>query len=219
MFKKIIAVGDRFGHLEVIEPKQQTEKRESWLCRCDCGKKLVLGRCRLLGTKNRNPNKSCGCKEYTHDGLIMKNKKLYDVWFRMVERCHNENSNYYDYYGGKGISVCVEWRNNYETFYEWALGSGYKDGLTIDRIGVNKNYEPSNCRWTNWYVQAYNRNLFSSNKTGVTGVVKREHGYIASINRNGIRRHLGSFKTLEGAENARLKAEKHFKQHGTIANL
>lgn len=85
------------------------------------------------------------------------NQKIYKVWSGIKQRCFNPNSNRYKNYGGRGISICDEWKNSFETFCKWALGNGYKEGLSIDRIDHEKNYEPSNCRWTDEITQQNNR--------------------------------------------------------------
>ena len=85
------------------------------------------------------------------------NQKIYKVWSGIKQRCFNPNSNRYKNYGGRGISICDEWKNSFETFCKWALENGYKEGLSIDRIDHEKNYEPSNCRWTDEITQQNNR--------------------------------------------------------------
>ena len=85
------------------------------------------------------------------------NQKLYKVWSGIKQRCFNPNSNRYKNYGGRGISICDEWKNSFETFCKWALENGYKEGLSIDRIDHEKDYDPSNCRWTDEITQQNNR--------------------------------------------------------------
>jgi len=84
-------------------------------------------------------------------------ERLRQTLINMKQRCYNPNATSYEYYGGRNISICNEWLNNSNTFYEWGLNNGYSNDLSIDRIEVNGNYEPSNCRWSTDAVQANNR--------------------------------------------------------------
>lgn len=86
-----------------------------------------------------------------------RHTRIYNIWRSMRQRCYNPNTNRYKNYGAKGVIVCDEWRNSFEAFYEWAMQSGYKEGLTIDRKDTNGNYEPTNCRWATQKSQQNNR--------------------------------------------------------------
>ena len=90
----------------------------------------------------------------------LRNTRLYRIWLQIKNRCFNSNTRRYRDYGGRGITMCDEWKNNFKSFYEWSMSHGYSDELTIDRIDNNGNYEPSNCRWVTVKVQ--NRNARSN---------------------------------------------------------
>lgn len=86
----------------------------------------------------------------------MSNSRLYAIYKHMRNRCYDKNNNRYDYYGGRGIRICDEWQQ-FEPFMEWALEHGYNDNLSIDRIDVDKDYSPDNCRWATVKEQANNK--------------------------------------------------------------
>lgn len=112
-------------------------------------------------------------KKHTNDKTYhgLKDTRLYHIWFGMKARCYNANSENYKHYGGRGIKICDEWKNDFMKFYNWAIRNGYDDELSIDRINVDGNYEPTNCRWATASEQAKNRrknmlmNLTYKNKT------------------------------------------------------
>lgn len=87
----------------------------------------------------------------------MLNRRLYMSLYNAKQRCYNKNNSKYKNYGKRGIKVCDEWLNDSKSFYNWAMNNGYDDNLTLDRIDVNGNYEPSNCRWVTKKQQAYNK--------------------------------------------------------------
>ncbi len=151
--------GLRFSRLEVLG--WFGEKRGAYKlykCRCDCGNIIYTTRNSLYN----GCTKSCGCYRLSilasHGVHHMSGTRIYRIWSLMRERCRNSKSPYYKDYGGRGISVCNEWngKDGFEKFYKWSMANGYADDLSIDRINVNGNYEPSNCRWIT--LQAQNRN-------------------------------------------------------------
>ena len=156
MGKIIDRTGIRYGRLIAIKMISNT-KPIYWLCKCDCGNYDNVSSSNLAS----GAVKSCGClnKEIiTKHGL--QSSKLYQVHNSMKQRCFNKKDKGYKNYGGRGIIVCNEWSDKekgFINFYNWAVKNGYQEGLTIDRIDVNGNYEPSNCRWVTQQKQQLNK--------------------------------------------------------------
>jgi hypothetical protein len=181
--------GVKFGRLRVrcIEPDYKQSANTYWRCDCDCGgEKVVFG-----PSLTRGSTKSCGClrkernkelKNGTKHGL--RKTRIYSTWSAMIQRCCNENSRAYKDYGGRGITVCDEWRLSIETFHGWAVNNGYKENLTIERIENNGNYCPSNCKWIPMKDQLRNqrtsKRLTYKNQTKIAADWGRELGIPAS---------------------------------------
>lgn len=122
--------------------------------------------------------------------------RLYFTWMNMKQRCSNPNKPFYQDYGGRGIRVCNEWLESYLEFRDWAIRSGYDDTLQIDRIDVNGNYEPSNCRWVTTYQQSANRRKNRNGRTSpFRGVSWHASGrkWTAQICRRGYIVRIGDF--------------------------
>ena len=166
MGKTIDILGQTFGRLTVIKKAPKRIRLTEWVCRCECGNIVVVA-----GRSLRNGNtKSCGCLQRERARAAGgKNKihgdqgsRLYNVWLGMKSRCYNPNVHNYDNYGGRGIKVCDEWLHDYPCFKEWAIANGYESNAprgkcTIDRIDVDGNYTPANCRWADMSTQRRNQ--------------------------------------------------------------
>lgn len=198
-------IGKRFGRLTVISVfKKKTGEvfRRYCHCKCDCGKECDP----RIDCLVSNKEKSCGCLNIERSKTHGYSKhKLYKSFYRIIKRCTDKTNKDYKYYGARGIKLCDEWRYNPRAFVEYCLENGWKEDLTIDRIDVNGNYEPSNIRFVNLHIQCANQRLSVRNTSGYKGVSYRKDcdKWRSWIGIGDKLIHLGTYKTQKDALEAR----------------
>ena len=202
---KIIELED----LGMVWKDGATAKRRYGRYKCYCGKEFEC----LKHSITSGRTKSCGCLH--HEVVSNMNKthglghtKLYGRYMNMLSRTNDVRNKQYKDYGGRGISVCQEWKDDFMAFYNWALISGYKEELTIDRIDNDGNYEPNNCRWVDRHTQQANRRTnIATNKSGYAGIVWQNdrQKWASQIGNKGKVIGLGRFHTKKEALEARNK--------------
>ena len=185
--------------LGMMLPKENSKER----------KRFGIYKCGFCGTNfkantndiNRGYIKSCGCYQKrrvseTHKTHGKRHTRLYKIWINIKDRVLNPKNKRYNDYGGRGITICDDWKNDFISFYNWAMSNGYSDGLSLDRIDNDGNYEPDNCRWTTKTIQSRNQRIRKNNKTGYKGVYyhKSTGKYQASI-KDGKQKYLGLYPT------------------------
>ena len=166
---------------------------------CPMCKKLF--KTRKTNIKNGTSTKCKSCAKTKHN---LTSHNIYRTWSGIKTRVFNKKHKNFINYGAKGITICDEWKNDFIAFYDWSMKNGYKEQLSIDRIDVNGNYEPSNCRWVSRDIQQQNtRKLSLKNTTGYRGIVfkKKSNNFVSKISVNNKRIHIGCFDTaLEAAK-------------------
>lgn len=209
----------RYGKLVTIKevdpyiPPSNSYKKRRYLCKCDCGNETIVN---ITSLRSGN-TKSCGC--VNSERLVKQNKenalyngysqhKHFSRWRGMIERCYYPKHKDYHNYGGRGIKVCDKWKDHPKAFIDWIENeSNYEDGLTLDRINVNGNYEPDNCTFSTHGEQSLNKNVSTLNTSGYPGVSRHKNRWRARITVDGKRKSLGVYQTKEKAIDARKKAE------------
>lgn len=189
-------IGKKFGELEVIARSgSNKQNRATWLCGCSCGnEKIISGHdmkhggtisCGCVGSKKRIENLKRGAEHSKKIGIENEAKRMQEppkekvrvmhqrlsgIWYGMKDRCYSEDHVAYNRYGGRGITICEEWLDDYFKFEDWALDNGYSEELTIDRIDNDRGYSPNNCRWATQIQQMNNRS--NNNLVEINGTIK-----------------------------------------------
>lgn len=218
--KKIDLFGKVFNRLTVIEDVGRGKQGHVlWRCECSCGNSVVTCSADL----RQGNTQSCGClmidqvkEANTTHGL--RKHPLYNVWLKMKDRCFNPKANSYENYGGRGITVCDRWKDSLENFIEDVYPK-YKEGLQLDRINNDGNYEPDNVRWVTNQQNSMNRGSDKNSSSKYKGVCwnKGTSKWQANIQKDGKLCHLGLFTDERDAAVAYNKAANDL--FGEFANL
>lgn len=206
MSKQIDITGQRYGRLvPLYRVENDKYGRSAWMCQCDCGTRKVISANDMRSGKSR----SCGCLERENRLSIknrskrthqMHNTRIYHIWQGAKNRVFNKRDEHWPDYGGRGITMCKEWASSFECFRDWAFANGYSDDLTIDRIDVNGDYCPDNCRWATKADQQRNkrnnRYYTYNGKTQLIPAWAKEFGVTDSTIRSRIRRGISPEKVF-----------------------
>ena len=196
MGKIIDLSGIRIGRLTPLEiAGRDNTNRILWLCECACGNTVTA----QAGNLKSGHTQSCGCLRNEMVAKVsvshgMFGTPQYLAWSNARSRTTNPRSISWPNYGGRGITMCQEWKDSFEAFWK-DMGPTWEEGLTLDRIDVDGNYHKENCRWVETSIQPHNQRKRKNCSSQYKGVFKNDSGlFIASISKNGAVKHLGSFK-------------------------
>lgn len=189
--KRIHKIGDKYNYIEIIGLLGRIKNKTYVKIKCDCGNYKVIQSCNVKNTK------SCGCK--TFHGL--RSHPLYCVWDNIKGRCYRKSNPKYNIYGGRGITLYDEWKNDFKIFYDYCMSNGWEEGLRIDRINPDKGYYPNNIRFVT--IQQNNFNLrkrknCTSKYKGVS-FYKNKNKWRCRIFKGGKNYYLGLFDSEEEA--------------------
>lgn len=201
-------IGKKFGKWTILEDIGYINNCYYVKCKCECGLE------KNVSWQHLKRGLSTCCIHCGHKHYSYSKERLYRVWRGMLNRCYCKNVQKYEYYGAKGIKVCDEWKNNYLIFRKWAYTTGYDDKAaygkcTLDRIDVNGNYCPENCRWVDLNIQNKNKNVQKNSISGYTGIYFKQKCqnklWESTIFINDKLKHIGYYTTKKEAVEARNK--------------
>ena len=205
-------IGKKYGSLTVLDdyellpvPEGRKGTKTRWKVRCDCGNEFYIDRHALL------KRKVMYCKKCRPSGV--RNTRLYHIYYGIRQRCFNSKDPRFEHYGGRGITVCDEWLNSYDTFRKWSLAHGYKErsGLSIDRIDNDGNYCPENCQWI-----TIGENSAKSNLGKQQNFSKLK--YIYAISPDGERVDITNISRF-AREHGIIPSTMHAAVHGRVSNI
>lgn len=195
--------GKTFDRLTVIARdddyiQKNGRHRVRWLCQCSCGATLSVASDSL----KHGVTRSCGCYHTDQARLYstthgLSDTRLYGIYHKMKDRCYKQTCPAYPNYGGRGVRICDEWLNSFEMFYKWSIENGYESHLTIDRINVDGDYEPTNCRWTDAKTQSLNRRSNVYVEFEGKRMTVSECAEILNISHSSVKRRFKTFKYNE----------------------
>ena len=218
-------IGQIFNNLTVIAQAESKNHKRRWICRCKCGN---ITDPIATGSLKSGNNKGCGCIKIQHSKELCKQRikhgmsytATYKAWKSMKRRCYNEDLDCFKHYGGRGVTVSDRWIESFENFLE-DMGERPGPEYSLDRIDVNGNYEPSNCRWATKSQQSYNRRINNKGTSQYRNVcwIESHQKWVASMRVDGKNISLGHYDSEEKAARAVDKAALELRGDDAILNF